>query len=248
MFVYVMMDLIRHIINVAREKQVKRMEPVDVVQHVILATSFFILVVTGFSLRYYDTWYGRLLFGFEGGSQLRGLTHRIAGVVLMAASLIHTAFLFTARGRVFFKDMFPRLSDISDAWSMVVYLLGRRAHPPRMGRFTFAEKVEYWALVWGTAIMAVTGCILWLKNAILFPKLLLDICLVVHSYEAWLAFLAILVWHLYHTVFSPKVYPLNMACLTGKMPERVYVEEHAATVDGHSPAAQKPFGGGDTDK
>ena len=42
----------------------------------------------------------------------------------------------------------------------------------------------------------------------------------IHYYEAWLAFLAILIWHMYATVFNPKVYPMNPSWLTGKMPEK----------------------------
>jgi hypothetical protein len=62
----------------------------------------------------------------------------------------------------------------------------------------------------------------------LFPKGLLDVFLVIHYYEAWLAFLAILIWHLYATVFNPRVYPMNPSWISGKMPQRMYEEEHAA--------------------
>lgn len=231
MLLYVTMDLFRHIRKVMGEKHVKRMETSDIVQHMTLAVSFTALVVTGFALRHYDAWYSKLLFGFEGGYQLRGLIHRVAAIALILASFVHIGFLFTRRGRVFLNEIIPRLSDIKHAFEMLSHNWGSRPHPPQMGRFTFAEKIEYWAVVWGTAIMAVTGCILWLKSSIAFPKILLDLCLVIHVYEAWLAFLAILVWHLYHTVFSPKVYPINMSWLTGKVPERVFREEHAGVVE-----------------
>ena len=56
----------------------------------------------------------------------------------------------------------------------------------------------------------------------------LEVFLVIHYYEAWLAFLAILVWHMYGTVFSPHVYPMNPSWLTGKMPEEMFRHEHAA--------------------
>jgi cytochrome b subunit of formate dehydrogenase len=99
-----------------------------------------------------------------------------------------------------------------------------------MGRFTYVEKAEYWALVWGTVIMGITGLFLWFENLAvdLFPKGLLDVFLVIHYYEAWLAFLAILIWHLYATIFNPRVYPMNPSWLTGKMPERVFLVEHSA--------------------
>jgi hypothetical protein len=76
--------------------------------------------------------------------------------------------------------------------------------------------------------MIVTGFMLWFDNAVIqfIPKGFLDIALVIHFWEAWLATLAILIWHLYSTVFSPHVYPMNPSWITGTMPERMYKHEH----------------------
>ena len=62
-----------------RKEQVRRMEADEVVQHTLLAISFTVLVVTGFSLRFYDAWWARWIFGHEGGAQIRGLIHRGSG-------------------------------------------------------------------------------------------------------------------------------------------------------------------------
>jgi cytochrome b subunit of formate dehydrogenase len=90
--------------------------------------------------------------------------------------------------------------------------------------------VEYWALVWGSIVMMITGLFLWFDDlAILFfPKGFLDVMLVIHFYEAWLASLAILIWHMYSTIFSPAVYPMNPSWINGKMPEESYKHEHPA--------------------
>jgi cytochrome b subunit of formate dehydrogenase len=100
---------------------------------------------------------------------------------------------------------------------------------PAFGRFSYVEKVEYWALAWGTIVMAVTGFMLWFDNEVSawFSETFLDVMLVIHYYEAWLAMLAVLVWHLYSTVFNPAVYPMNTAWMTGKMELEKYHEEHA---------------------
>ncbi|MDO9172683.1 MAG: hypothetical protein Q7W29_12730, partial [bacterium] len=47
-------------------------------------------------------------------------------------------------------------------------------------------------------------------------------------YEAWLAFLAILIWHMYSTVFMPGIYPMNPSWITGLMPQRMFEHEHPA--------------------
>jgi cytochrome b subunit of formate dehydrogenase len=111
---------------------------------------------------------------------------------------------------------------------MNAYNLGLTKKHPQFARFSYVEKAEYWALVWGTIVMGITGLLLWFDNIAInwLPKGFLDVMLVIHYYEAWLAFLAILIWHMYSTVFSPKVYPMNPCWLTGHMPEEQFKAEH----------------------
>ena len=99
---------------------------------------------------------------------------------------------------------------------------------PRFERFSYIEKSEYWALVWGTILMGATGAILWFDNTFigLLTKLGWDVARTVHYYEAWLATLAIIVWHLYFVIFNPDVYPMNLAWWKGTLTEREMLEEH----------------------
>jgi formate dehydrogenase gamma subunit len=228
MIVHWLIDLFRQIIAVMREKQVRRMDADEVVQHTVLALAFTVLVVTGFALRYYDAWWSTLVFGREGGYTTRGIIHRSAGVVLLLGGLWHLIFLVTKRGRRFLRDMLPGKLDVIQFFQMMKYNLGKSAQHPHFGRFSYVEKAEYWALVWGTVVMGITGLFLWFDNYAVkfFPKGLLDVLLVIHYYEAWLAFLAILIWHMYATVFNPKVYPMNPSWINGMMPERQLKSEH----------------------
>ncbi len=250
MILHWLIDLLRQIRNVMREKQVQRMQPDEVVQHAILAIAFTVLVVTGFSLRYHDSWWSTFLFGRMGGYSVRGIIHRVAGVVLLLGSVWHIIFLMTPRGRTFLRDIIPTKQDILQFFQMMKYNLGWTEVEPQMGRFSYVEKAEYWALVWGTIVMGITGLFLWFENlaVMLFPKGLLDVFLVIHYYEAWLAFLAILIWHMYATVFNPRVYPMNPSWLTGKMPGRMFEEEHpAAPLPDEMPAtSRKPLEGLET--
>jgi cytochrome b subunit of formate dehydrogenase len=126
--------------------------------------------------------------------------------------------------------MLPARVDIQHLRQLVTYNLGLGKVKPRFGRFSYIEKAEYWALVWGTVIMMITGFFLWFDNYAvkLFPKGVLDVMLVIHYYEAWLATLAVLIWHLYAVVFNPSAYPMNPSWLTGKMPIDMYKHEHPA--------------------
>jgi cytochrome b subunit of formate dehydrogenase len=225
-----LLDLGRHLHHVFTAKpQVRRMTANEVWQHGLLTVSFIALVISGFALRFSESWFARFFFGWQGGFELRGLVHRIAAVVFGMTVLWHLVFIIVAhRGRRFFRDMLPHLRDFRQFWHRILYNIGRRPAPPAFGRFSYVEKAEYWALVWGTVIMILTGLMLWFDNWVvnILPKGTLDIALVVHYWEAWLATLAILVWHMYSTLFGPHVYPMNPSWITGTMPEAMYKHEH----------------------
>jgi cytochrome b subunit of formate dehydrogenase len=185
--------------------------------------------VSGFALRFSESWLTQLFFAWEGGFEWRGHVHRTAAIFFMFTAVWHTIYLITKRrGRTFLRDIFPTRLDFSQVHRNVMHKLGRRPNPPRYNRFSYVEKAEYWALVWGSLIMVVTGLLLWFDNWFVqfLPKGYLDVALVIHYYEAWLATLAIFVWHFYSTIFSPHVYPMNPSWLTGKMPEEMYRHEH----------------------
>ncbi len=230
-----LLDLLRSIKKTMKEgKQVRRMDGDEVVQHFIMALTFAVLVVTGFSLRFYDSWWSEWIFSWDGGHVFRGNVHRTAGVVMMLSGVWHIIYLTTARGRQFITDMLPSLKDLEDFKALNNYNLGRSTEHPNFGRFTYAEKAEYWALLWGTFVMLSTGFFLWFDNVAVewFPRFILDVILVIHYYEAWLAFLAIIVWHLYGTVFRPAVYPGNPSWFTGFMPEEQFKAEHPGAMAG----------------
>jgi formate dehydrogenase gamma subunit len=207
-----------------------RMTLSERLQHGALLVSFVVLVVTGFMLRYPEAWWVEALRRLGGNLfEARSVVHRVAGVVMVAASLFHIYYLaFTARGREFFRDMLPRTSDVGDVVQSLRYYAGLRRERPRLGRFSYIEKAEYWALVWGTVVMAGTGVILWFQDPFIawITKLGWDAARSIHFYEAVLATLAILVWHIYFVVFNPDVYPMNVAWLKGTITEEEMEHEH----------------------
>jgi cytochrome b subunit of formate dehydrogenase len=207
-----------------------RMTLSERLQHGALLVSFTLLVITGFMLQYPEAWWvepikrlGPIVF------DLRSLIHRIMGVVLIAAGLWHVGYLtLTQRGREFFHDIMLRPDDLGDIVGAFKFYLGRQHERPKFGRFSYVEKSEYWALVWGTVVMGATGIILWAQDPFiaLLSKLGWDAARTIHFYEAILATLAILVWHIYFVIFNPDVYPMNVAWLKGSLSEEEMEEEH----------------------
>lgn len=200
------------------------------IQHGTLLVSFITLVLTGFALRYPNAWWVAPVRSLgDWVFDLRGIAHRVAAVVLVAVSLYHVYYvLFVPRGKQLIRDLLPRRQDLFDAASVFRYNLGFSKTKPRFGRFSYVEKSEYWALVWGTAVMGVTGLILWFDNTSLnlITKLWWDVARTVHYYEAWLATLAILIWHFYFVIFNPDTYPINLAFWKGTLTEEEMEEEH----------------------
>jgi len=207
-----------------------RMSLNERIQHAALFTSFITLVLTGFALKFPDAWWvvpirniSPLIF------EIRGIVHRAAAVVMVLASLYHLYYiLFVPRGKQLIKDLLPTTKDINDFINVLMYYFGANQSKPKFGRFSYVEKAEYWALVWGTVVMTITGIILWFDNTFmgLLTKLGWDAARTIHYYEAWLATLAIIVWHFYFVIFNPDVYPINLAFWKGTLTEEEMMEEH----------------------
>ena len=195
------------------------------IQHLTLLISFFTLVLTGFALKYPSSWLAMIFVN----EIVRSYIHRIAGVVLIAVSLFHIWYVIrNPNGQRLLRDMLPDWKDVTDARDAFRYYLGYSDQRPMFGRFTYAEKMEYWALVWGMFVMASTGLMAWFKVGVgeRVPGWWIDVAITIHFYEAVLATLAIIVWHLYGVMFDPDAYPMNWSWYDGKMSIGQYEHEH----------------------
>jgi cytochrome b subunit of formate dehydrogenase len=216
-------------------------------QHWVAAGSFVTLALSGFALQ--SGWRLPWLAG-EMQQPTRAAIHRGAAVLFMGLAVYHLGYLLlTTRGREMARALLPRLrsavdvaccggacwrlgppsvSDWRELLAALRYNLGLAPERPAYGRFTYWEKMEYWALVWGTVIMVTTGFVLWFETPFLnrFPYWALDLGRTVHFYEAILATLAIVVWHLYATIVNPDVFPLNRAMIRGTLTYEEMLWDH----------------------
>jgi len=214
---------------IARRQQVRsiaRLTANQRVQHWLLLTSFIVLVLSGFALQYPDSVLAWLLGSNE---YLRRIMHRIAAITMLVVGIYHLLYLaFSKDGRRWVRDMLPKLKDVRDVIGNFSYYLGLKHARPKIARFGYAEKAEYWAVIWGTIIMGLTGLMIWFKISLFsfLARWWIDIALAIHFYEAVLATLAIIVWHFYHVIFDPDVYPVNFAFIDGRMSENLFKEEH----------------------
>lgn len=215
----------------------RRFSTSQIVQHAILLGSFFLLAVTGFVLAYPEMWGSHLLESLGLTEPVRRWIHRAAAVVLLAAAGYHLAWLATAYGRRELRHILPRRGDLKEIADNLRFHLGRRDAQPAAGKYDYPAKIEYWSMVWGTAIMGITGIILWFPvwATSFLPFWVVKVSEVIHLLEAWLATLAILVFHFFYVFGHPEVYPLNRSMFDGRMTEEEARKRHPVWVEGDRP-------------
>jgi cytochrome b subunit of formate dehydrogenase len=221
-----------------------RMNAAERIQHYLLILTVITLMATGLPVFFYELKFFEWIFPAGRAFAVRGVLHRVAAVVLATTLVWHVIYAtFTARGRANFKALIPRAGDFRDAFEQLFYNLGITRlllrlgigkrffarHPywlfreaPRYDRYNFVEKFEYWAVAWGSAVMIVSGFFMWKVDLSLrlFPLWVHNIFIIVHSYEAILAFLAIIIWHMYNVHLNPEVFPMSMTWINGKITGR----------------------------
>ena len=190
-----------------------------------MLTSFATLGLTGLPQRYPTSIFSVRLVSLLGGVENTRNIHHTAAVALMLVSAYHILMvgykLYVLRVR---PTMLPSFQDAKDALQAFLYNLRLKKDAPQMGRYTYEEKVEYWALVWGTIIMGLTGFMMWnpITTTRYFPGAFIPAAKAAHSAEAVLAVLAVLIWHFYGVHLKR----FNTAMWTGKLTEKVMQHEH----------------------
>lgn len=195
----------------------QRMTLNERIQHAILATTFIVLGYTGFALVNPDAWWARPFVGQT--YDFRGYGHRLMAIIFILLSVYHLGYiLFTRRGRWQIRQLAPRWSDFVHFGQMLGFYLGLRKERARFEHYSYIEKAEYWALVWGSVVMVLTGALLTYEEWTLayFPKWFFDVCIAIHYYEAILACAAIVIWHFYFVMFDPEEYPVKWTFLSGR--------------------------------
>ncbi|HEY3377065.1 MAG TPA: cytochrome c3 family protein [Armatimonadota bacterium] len=214
------------------EKMYTRLTRTMRIQHFLLALSFTVLVLTGFPLHFADVGWTRYLMMLFGGFDGARIAHRIFGVILILNYCWHLGYLLYLWKKAKFSlrswTMFPSWKDVTDFFETLKYGFGLQQTPPQFDRFQFREKFDYFADIWGTMVMGLSGLVMWFPIAIgnRLPEVAFGVSYIAHSYEGLLAMMAIILWHFYNAHFNPDTFPMNPAWLTGKMPESEMAREH----------------------
>jgi cytochrome b subunit of formate dehydrogenase len=194
--------------------------------HVVVMTTFLGLSATGMPLLFSDAVWARALASIFGGFRGAGIAHRAFGAVLLAAVVFHLsdvawrAFVRGERGLFWGPtSMVPQPRDFVDFCRQLKWFAGLGGRPS-FEHFTYWEKFDYWAVLWGTAIMGAAGLILWFPVAAsrILPGWMFNVALFVHGAEATLAIGFIFAVHFFNSHLRPGKFPMDMVIFTGSVP------------------------------
>lgn len=209
--------------------KIKRFSLYRIVEHQAAMLTFAVLVITGLSQKYHEFGLSQWIIISLGGVDMVRIIHRYTGVVFGMLTILHIT--IASIGLIFHKwpaSIVINKNDFTDAIDNIKYYFGITNQPARCGRYDYKQKFEYWGVVVGGLLMIGTGLVLWFPTQVVqyFPGEFIPAAKAAHTNEALLAFLVIIVWHLYNAVFSPEVFPLDTSIFTGKISVERMKHEH----------------------
>ena len=221
-------------IAAAESRYYRRFPPGQRVLHVILVITFLGLAATGLPLRFSSSPWSARFSHAVGGFTAILFFHKLCAVTLTGAFLTHV-------GDVGYRcvakkewsllwgpdSMVPNLKDFKDFYAQMKWFvfLGPK---PKFDRYTYWEKVDYWAVFWGMAIIGITGYTMWFAPffARLVPGSWLNIALLIHGEEALLAVSYIFIIHFFNEHLRPHNFPMDITIFTGAHTEEEFQERH----------------------
>ncbi len=201
--------------------------------HVVLNITFTLLALTGLPLMYAERPWAQTMASLFGGQAMMRNIHFISASLFFGYFAIHVGSIFyrylRTRDRGLFwgvNSLVPQGQDLVDMYLNLKWFLylGER---PKLDRWTYWEKFDYWAVFWGMAIIGISGAMM--ANAELYSRVFsgewLNVAAVVHGEEALLAVGFITLFHFFHNHLRPENFPMDITIYTGVQPLARFKEE-----------------------
>jgi formate dehydrogenase subunit gamma len=208
---------------------VQRFTPRQRAEHVVVMVLFTTLCVTGLPQKYFQADWAAAVINALGGISAVRWVHRAAGVLFALVTAVHLGIVIAGAvtGRMTLTLVVNR-QDFRDAITTLRYYLGMSNAQARFGRFDYRQKFEYWGMIMGSLVVIVTGLVLMypISVASWLPGQVIPASKAAHSGEGLLAFLTIIVWHIYNAHLSPDVFPFDKAIFTGQISVDRLKHEH----------------------
>jgi cytochrome b subunit of formate dehydrogenase len=209
-----------------------------VINHGLMAITFSIAVATGLPLFFHNSELSHTIINLMGGIDVTRLIHRVNAMVFTFDCLYHLVVLLAGtalrlKNRTFDirRTQVPLWKDVQDLYHDFRYFLGLAASRPRMEKFMYKQKLHYLAMIWGCAVLTLSGaCLLFPETMVQylpFPRISFNVLRLMHAEESVLAFLVITLWHLYNVHGAPGRFPVQWTFWNGLINRDHQIEEHA---------------------
>ncbi len=238
-----------------RQRQFYRLTLHQRIQHTLIMITFALQVLTGLPIKFAEAAWSYPLIKLFGGVYMAGRIHRVSGVAMFLLFLYVLSYILVTvmqKCLIFFKEhpaegvgdalvkiikvvynipMFPRAKDGVDIVDALKYFFFLSDKKPDYDKFIWKEKFDYIAVFWGCPVFSTTGPLLWWPSFfanIGLPASAINIALIVHSDESFLALVVIMVWHFYNTIFCPEKFPMHGMLIDGLISEELMADEYPA--------------------
>lgn len=216
---------------------IRRFTTMNRVNHVLVMITFFGLTATGIPLVFSDRVWAQFMANLFGGVVMAGIWHRVFATMLIlnfVLHFIHLTMAFRRRSGSWLtwlfgpNSMVPKWRDVTDAINMFSWF-ARGGKTPRMDRWAYWEKFDYWAEIFGSAIIGGSGLMLWFPEIAskILPGWIFNVAMIVHGYEALLAICFIFTIHFFNAHVRPGKFPVDRVIFTGSLSETELKEERA---------------------
>jgi len=221
-------------------RHVKRFGPMWRIAHLLFALSVMLLVLTGMAAFFPETSWARTVMATFGTPKIAGQAHRFAAYTMLGIFAIHLVAVSITILRnwkdfkFFGPDSFvPNWKDMYDMIGMFKWFVGK-GERPRIERWSYWEKFDYWAVFWGMAIIGGSGMMLAFPHVVAayLPGWVFNVAMVVHGEEAVLAAVFLFTVHFFNNHFRPdKLPPPDVVMFTGTQSLQEFRHEHRAQYD-----------------
>lgn len=214
--------------------KVVRFSRIQRIEHVTVMSLFTLLAITGLPQKFFDHGWAQTMMGLLGGVDAARWAHRVGGVLFSLVVVVHVSRLVigVSRGTIGLT-LVPTRQDFRDAIITLRYYLGISEQQAKFDRFDYRQKFEYWGLVLGAGVVVATGFVLLYPATLtrFLPGEVVPASQLAHSSEGLMAFLVVIVWHIYNAHFNPDVFPFDTSIFTGKISRQRLHHEHPLEYD-----------------
>jgi cytochrome b subunit of formate dehydrogenase len=238
----------------ADDEQFTRFTPFDRFLHLLVVTSFLLLVLTGMPLKFYYTSWAKVIFGILGGAEVARALHHFGAIITFAYFGLHLVNLAggfwrnrrnlrnPSTGRLELRrawstlfgpdSMVPSLQDLRDFVAHQKWFFGK-GPKPQFDRWTYWERFDYFAVFWGIFIIGASGLVMWFPKffTMFLPGWVINVALILHSDEALLAAGFIFTFHFFNTHFRLEKFPMDTVIFSGRISKTEMLHERRRWYD-----------------